>query len=101
MTLAGGSVDITQGAGTSLSVAKALSWGNPATERFVHSDPLRARERSLSAHETISEYLRDIRSSFSIVSSALGHDCESGHRAVAERRRATDEIRNCESDKQI
>jgi exopolyphosphatase/guanosine-5'-triphosphate,3'-diphosphate pyrophosphatase len=97
--IGGGSVEITHGAGTSLRVAKSFKLGViRLTERFVHSDPLSGRdERKLVRHidEDLAKYLRDIRSSgFDRVIGTSGTILSLGTVAVAERRRATDEIRN-------
>jgi exopolyphosphatase / guanosine-5'-triphosphate,3'-diphosphate pyrophosphatase len=97
--IGGGSVEITHGAGTSLRVAKSFKLGViRLTERFVHTDPLSGRdERKMVRHidEELTKYLRDIRSAgFDRVIGTSGTILSLGTVASAERRRATDEIRN-------
>jgi exopolyphosphatase/guanosine-5'-triphosphate,3'-diphosphate pyrophosphatase len=97
--IGGGSVEITHGAGTSLRVAKSFKLGViRLTERFVHTDPLSGRdERKMVRHidEELTKYLRDIRSAgFDRVIGTSGTILSLGTVATAERRRATDEIRN-------
>ena len=97
--IGGGSVEITHGAGTSLRVAKSFKLGViRLTERFVHSDPLSGRdERKLVRHidEELAKYLRDIRrAGFDRVIGTSGTILSLGTVATAERRRASDEIRN-------
>ncbi|HET9468693.1 MAG TPA: Ppx/GppA phosphatase family protein, partial [Vicinamibacterales bacterium] len=97
--IGGGSVEITHGAGTSLRVAKSFKLGVlRLTERFVHSDPLSRRdERRLVRHigDELSKYLRDIKTAgFDRVIGTSGTILSLGTVAAAERRRASDEIRN-------
>ena len=97
--IGGGSVEITHGAGTSLRVAKSFKLGViRLTERFVHTDPLSGRdERKLVRHigDTLSKYLREIRTEgFDRVIGTSGTILSLGTVASAERRRASDEIRN-------
>ena len=97
--IGGGSVEITHGAGTSLRVAKSFKLGViRLTERFVHTDPLSGRdERKLVRHieDELSKYLRDIKSAgFDRVIGTSGTILSLGTVATAERRRASDEIRN-------
>jgi exopolyphosphatase / guanosine-5'-triphosphate,3'-diphosphate pyrophosphatase len=97
--IGGGSVEITHGAGASLRVAKSFKLGViRLTERYVHSDPLSGRdERKMIRHidEQLAKYLRDIRSAgFDRVIGTSGTILSLGTVASAERRRATDEIRN-------
>ena len=105
--IGGGSVEITHGAGTSLRAAKSFKLGViRLTERFVHSDPLSRRdERKLVTHieDELSKYLRDIKNAgFDRVIGTSGTVLSLGTVAAAERRRATDEIRNLRvSAKQI
>jgi exopolyphosphatase/guanosine-5'-triphosphate,3'-diphosphate pyrophosphatase len=97
--IGGGSVEITHGAGTSLRAAKSFKLGViRLTERFVHSDPLSRRdERKLVRHidEQIGKTLREIRhAGFDRVIGTSGTILSLGTVASAERRRATDEVRN-------
>ena len=97
--IGGGSVEITHGSGTSLRAAKSFKLGViRLTERYVHSDPLSGRdERKMVRHidEELAKYLRDIRSAgFDRVIGTSGTILSLGTVATAERRRATDEIRN-------
>jgi exopolyphosphatase/guanosine-5'-triphosphate,3'-diphosphate pyrophosphatase len=97
--IGGGSVEITHGSGTSLRVAKSFKLGVlRLTERFVHTDPLSGRdERRLVRHigTELSKYLRDIRiAGFDRVIGTSGTILSLGTVATAERRRASDEIRN-------
>src|SRR5687767_4321864 len=97
--IGGGSVEITHGAGTSLRVAKSFKLGVlRLTERFVHTDPLSGRdERRLVRHigDELSKYLRDIRTAgFDRVIGTSGTILSLGTVASADRRRASDEIRN-------
>jgi exopolyphosphatase/guanosine-5'-triphosphate,3'-diphosphate pyrophosphatase len=97
--IGGGSVEITHGAGTSLRVAKSFKLGViRLTERYVHTDPLSGRdERKLVRHieDELAKYLRDIRSAgFDRVIGTSGTILSVGTVATAERRRASDEIRN-------
>ncbi len=97
--IGGGSVEITHGAGTSLRVAKSFKLGViRLTERFVRTDPLSGRdERKLVRHidDELSKYLRDIRTAgFDRVIGTSGTILSLGTVATAERRRASDEIRN-------
>jgi exopolyphosphatase/guanosine-5'-triphosphate,3'-diphosphate pyrophosphatase len=97
--IGGGSVEITHGAGTSLRAAKSFKLGViRLTERFVHTDPLSRRdERKLVGHieDELSKYLRDIRGAgFDRVIGTSGTILSLGTVATAERRRASDEIRN-------
>src|SRR5687767_5122171 len=97
--IGGGSVEITHGAGTSLRVAKSFKLGVlRLTERFVHTDPLSGRdERRLVRHigHELSKYLRDIRiAGFDRMIGTSGTILSLGTVATAERRRASDEIRN-------
>ena len=105
--IGGGSVEITHGAGTALRVARSFKLGViRLTERFVHTDPLSRRdERKLVRHiqDQLSKYLRDIRTAgFDRVIGTSGTILSLGTVAAAERRRASDEIRNLRvSAKQI
>ena len=97
--IGGGSVEITHGAGTSLRVSQSFKLGViRLTERFVHTDPLSGRdERKLVRHidDELSKYLRDIKSAgFDRVIGTSGTILSLGTVATAERRRASDEIRN-------
>ena len=97
--IGGGSVEITHGAGTSLRVAKSFKLGViRLTERFVRTDPLSGRdERRLVRHldDELATYLRDIRNAgFDRVIGTSGTILSLGTVASAERRRASDEIRN-------
>jgi exopolyphosphatase/guanosine-5'-triphosphate,3'-diphosphate pyrophosphatase len=97
--IGGGSVEITHGAGTSLRVAKSFKLGViRLTERYVHTDPLSGRdERKLVRHieDELAKYLRDIRSAgFDRVIGTSGTILSVGTVATADRRRASDEIRN-------
>jgi exopolyphosphatase/guanosine-5'-triphosphate,3'-diphosphate pyrophosphatase len=97
--IGGGSVEITHGAGTSLRVAKSFKLGViRLTERFVHTDPLSGKdERKMVRHidEEVSKYLEDIRTAgFDRVIGTSGTILSLGTVAAADRRRATDEIRN-------
>lgn len=97
--IGGGSVEITHGAGTSVRVAQSFKLGVlRLTERFVHTDPLSDRdERKLVRHigDELSQYLRDIRTAgFDRVIGTSGTILSLGTVASAERRRASDEIRN-------
>jgi exopolyphosphatase / guanosine-5'-triphosphate,3'-diphosphate pyrophosphatase len=97
--IGGGSVEITHGAGTALRVAKSFKLGViRLTERFVHTDPLSRRdERKLvrHIHDQLSKYLREIKGAgFDRVIGTSGTILSLGTVASAERRRASDEIRN-------
>jgi exopolyphosphatase/guanosine-5'-triphosphate,3'-diphosphate pyrophosphatase len=97
--IGGGSVEITHGAGTSLRVAKSFKLGViRLTERFVHTDPLSGRdEKKLVNHieDELSKYLREIRNAgFDRVIGTSGTVLSLGTMASADRRRASDEIRN-------
>jgi exopolyphosphatase/guanosine-5'-triphosphate,3'-diphosphate pyrophosphatase len=97
--IGGGSVEITQGAGNALRVAKSFKLGViRLTERFVRTDPLSGRdERKLVKHidGELTKYLRDIRDAgFDRVIGTSGTILSLGTVATAERRRASDEIRN-------
>ena len=97
--IGGGSVEITHGAGASLRVAKSFKLGVlRLTERFVHTDPLSGRdERRLVRHigDELSKYLSDISTAgFDRVIGTSGTILSLGTVASAERRRASDEIRN-------
>ncbi len=97
--IGGGSVEITHGAGSSLRVAKSFKLGViRLTERFVQSDPLSGRdERKLVGHieDELSKYLHDIRTAgFDRVIGTSGTILSLGTVATADRRRASDEIRN-------
>jgi exopolyphosphatase/guanosine-5'-triphosphate,3'-diphosphate pyrophosphatase len=97
--IGGGSVEITHGAGTSLRVARSFKLGViRLTERFVHTDPLSRRdERKLVRHieDELAKYLRDIKSAgFDRVIGTSGTILSLGMVASAERRRASDEVRN-------
>jgi exopolyphosphatase / guanosine-5'-triphosphate,3'-diphosphate pyrophosphatase len=97
--IGGGSVEITHGAGTSLRVAKSFKLGViRLTERFVRTDPLsKGDERKLVRHidDEIATYLREIRTAgFDRVIGTSGTILSLGAVASAERRRASDEIRN-------
>jgi exopolyphosphatase/guanosine-5'-triphosphate,3'-diphosphate pyrophosphatase len=105
--IGGGSVEITHGAGTALRVARSFKLGViRLTERFVHTDPLSGRdERKMVRHiqDQLSKYLRDIRTTgFDRVIGTSGTILSLGTVASADRRRASDEIRNLRvSAKQI
>jgi exopolyphosphatase/guanosine-5'-triphosphate,3'-diphosphate pyrophosphatase len=105
--IGGGSVEITHGAGASLRAAKSFKVGViRLTERFVHTDPISKRdERKLVRHigDELAKYLRDITSAgFDRVIGTSGTILSVGTVASAERRRASDEIRNLRvSAKQI
>ncbi len=97
--IGGGSVEITHGAGNALRVAKSFKLGViRLTERFVHTDPLSGRdERKLVRHieDELAKYLRDIKSAgFDRVIGTSGTILSLGTVASADRRRASDEIRN-------
>jgi exopolyphosphatase/guanosine-5'-triphosphate,3'-diphosphate pyrophosphatase len=97
--IGGGSVEITHGAGNTLRAAKSFKLGViRLTERFVHTDPLSGRdERKLVRHieDELAKYLRDIQSAgFDRVIGTSGTILSLGTVATAERRRASDEIRN-------
>ena len=97
--IGGGSVEITHGAGNALRVAKSFKLGViRLTERFVRTDPLSGRdERKLGKHidGELTKYLRDIRDAgFDRVIGTSGTILSLGTVATAERRRASDEIRN-------
>jgi exopolyphosphatase/guanosine-5'-triphosphate,3'-diphosphate pyrophosphatase len=97
--IGGGSVEITHGSGSALRVAKSFKLGViRLTERFVHTDPLSGRdERKLVRHieDELAKYLRDIKSAgFDRVIGTSGTILSLGTVATAERRRASDEIRN-------
>jgi exopolyphosphatase/guanosine-5'-triphosphate,3'-diphosphate pyrophosphatase len=97
--IGGGSVEITHGAGNALRVAKSFKLGViRLTERFVHTDPLSGRdERKLVRHieDELAKYLRDIKSAgFDRVIGTSGTILSLGTVACADRRRASDEIRN-------
>ena len=97
--IGGGSVEITHGAGSTLRVAKSFKLGVlRLTERFVRSDPLSRRdERKLVRHveHEVAEYLEGIRTAgFDRVIGTSGTILSLGTVAIAERRRATDEVRN-------
>jgi exopolyphosphatase / guanosine-5'-triphosphate,3'-diphosphate pyrophosphatase len=97
--IGGGSVEITHGAGNALRVAKSFKLGViRLTERFVRTDPLSGRdERKLVKHidGELTKYLRDIRDAgFDRVIGTSGTILSLGTVATAERRRASDEIRN-------
>jgi exopolyphosphatase/guanosine-5'-triphosphate,3'-diphosphate pyrophosphatase len=97
--IGGGSVEITHGEGFSLRAAKSFKLGViRLTERFVRTDPLSGRdERKLVRHidDELSKYLRDIRTAgFDRVIGTSGTILSLGTLAVADRRRASDEVRN-------
>lgn len=97
--IGGGSVEITHGAGASLRVAKSFKLGViRLTERFVRTDPLSKRdERRLVRHldDELAKYLRGIRTAgFDRVIGTSGTILSLGTVALADRRRAGDEIRN-------
>ena len=97
--IGGGSVEITHGAGAAIRVAKSFKVGViRLTERFVRTDPLSGRdERKLVRHidDEVSKYLREIRSAgFDRVIGTSGTILSLGTIASADRRRASDEIRN-------
>jgi exopolyphosphatase/guanosine-5'-triphosphate,3'-diphosphate pyrophosphatase len=97
--IGGGSVEITHGVGSALRVAKSFKLGViRLTERFVDSDPLSGRdERKLTRHldDQLSKYLRDITTAgFDRVIGTSGTILSLGTVASAERRRASDEVRN-------
>jgi exopolyphosphatase/guanosine-5'-triphosphate,3'-diphosphate pyrophosphatase len=80
-------------------VAKSFKLGViRLTERYVHSDPLSGRDhRKLTKHieEELTEYLKDIRSAgFDRLIGTSGTILSLGTVASADRRRATDEVRN-------
>jgi exopolyphosphatase / guanosine-5'-triphosphate,3'-diphosphate pyrophosphatase len=97
--IGGGSVEITHGAGASLRVAKSFKLGViRLTEKYVHSDPLSGKdERKLVRHldDELAKYLKDIRSAgFDRVIGTSGTILSLGAVASAERRRASDDLRN-------
>ena len=97
--IGGGSVEITHGVGNALRVAKSFKLGViRLTERFVRTDPLSGRdERKLVKHidGELAKYLRDIRDAgFDRVIGTSGTILSLGTVATADRRRASDEIRN-------
>ena len=97
--IGGGSVEITHGTGTSLLAAKSFKLGViRLTERFVQSDPLSGRdERRLVRHigDALSKYVRDIKlAGYDRVIGTSGTILSLGTVATADRRRASDEIRN-------
>ena len=97
--IGGGSVEITHGAGNALRVAKSFKLGViRLTERFVRTDPLSGRdERKLVRHidGELTKYLSDITDAgFDRVIGTSGTILSLGTVATAERRRASDEIRN-------
>ena len=105
--IGGGSVEITHGAGAVLRAARSFKLGViRLTERFVHTDPLSRRdERKLVRHigDELSKYLRDIKAAgYDRVIGTSGTILSIGTVASADRRRASDEIRNLRvSAKQI
>jgi exopolyphosphatase / guanosine-5'-triphosphate,3'-diphosphate pyrophosphatase len=97
--IGGGSVEITHGVGTSLRVARSFKLGViRLTERFVRTDPLSGRdERKLVRHieDELAKYLDDIKGAgFDRLIGTSGTILSVGTVASADRRRASDEIRN-------
>jgi exopolyphosphatase/guanosine-5'-triphosphate,3'-diphosphate pyrophosphatase len=95
----GGSVEITHGSGTSLRVAHSFKLGViRLTERLVRTDPISGREeRKLVRHieEELSKCLREIRDAgFDRVIGTSGTILSLGTVATADRRRASDDVRN-------
>jgi len=97
--IGGGSVEITHGAGTSLRMAKSFKLGViRLTERYVHSDPISGHdERKLIRHldAELGSYLAGISAAgFDRVIGTSGTILSLGTMASADRRRASDEVRN-------
>src|SRR3954463_4923015 len=97
--IGGGSVEITHGAGASLRMAKSFKLGViRLTERYVHSDPIAGHdERKLIRHldAELGSYLAGISAAgFDRVIGTSGTILSLGTMASADRRRASDEVRN-------